>query len=209
MSVNRFRLEKKLARSRMKGILGGVDREHRAAWSLTILEIVLSHSRWERSELILAYLPMPAEVDTTPIVEAALSAGKSVGVPRMYGAEIRFHKIPDLAGPWDFHPYGLREPPIDLPVIDPCSMKGGEVFVVTPGLCFDTGGKRLGFGKGYYDKFITRCREDSKADFFFAGICFAVQLVSGVPAEDHDCVLDAVITERGVEYTRPATPPSA
>ena len=193
----------------MKTVLDGVDAARRSAWSRGISDTIKNHPAWNRSGLVLAFLSMPVEVDTTAIIETAIAEGKSVGVPRMYGPEIRFHRITDLSGPWELHPYGLREPPLDQPVLQPGSIEESDVFVVTPGLCFDAAGRRLGFGRGYYDTFITLCRGVAGETFYFAGVCFNLQLVDRVPAGSHDCVLDAIVTERGIEYIRSLNPPSA
>jgi 5-formyltetrahydrofolate cyclo-ligase len=186
----------------MKSALRAVSAEVRAQWSSRIASEVQKLPQWQSSPAVLAFLSMPTEVDTTALLEAAFSEGKTVGVPRMNGSEINFHEITSLEGPFEPHPYGLREPAATLPVLDPQRIDSRDVFVVTPGLCFDGGGARLGFGRGYYDGLITLCRALPEKNFYFAGVCFHVQLIDYVPTGDHDCTLDALITERGVEYNR-------
>jgi 5-formyltetrahydrofolate cyclo-ligase len=192
---------KRRARSKMKSALGAVSAEVRAEWSSRIASEVQKLPQWQSSPAILAFLSMPTEVDTTALLEAAFSEGKTVGVPRMNGSEINFHEITSLKGPFEPHPYGLREPVATLPVLDPLRIDSRDVFVVTPGLCFDGGSARLGFGRGYYDRLITLCRDLPEKNFYFAGVCFHIQLIDCVPTGDHDRTLDALITEHGVEYS--------
>ena len=186
----------------MKSVISGTTEEQRQNWSAEITAHVTGLAEWDRSQTLLAFLPMAGEVDTTGIITRSLNAGKSVGLPRMYGEEIKFHKIETLDGPWDPHPYGLKEPQISLPIIDPCSADSGNICVITPGLCFDRGGNRLGFGKGYYDRLIMRCGGIENRQIFFAGVCFRIQLVDAVPTGERDRTLDAIVTEGGIVLRR-------
>lgn len=197
---NRIVEAKRAARAQMKAVISRTARTERDEWSNGITEKVIGLAEWENCQTVLAFLPMAGEVDTTGIITRSLKAGKAVGVPRMYGPDIKFHKIDTVDGPWDHHPYGLPEPPVSLPVIDPCSANAGDTFVVTPGLCFDNQGNRLGFGRGYYDRVIRRCRSAENRRIFFAAVCFNLQLVECVPTGEHDCVLDLIVTESGVAW---------
>lgn len=186
----------------MKSLLEGMDLQKRTEWSQAIADRIAALDTWKESGVVLAFLPMPTEVDTTFLIQNALTAEKAVGVPRMYGPEIRFHRIFHLDGPWDQHPYGLSEPLVTAPVLEPSYIADEGVFVVTPGLCFDITGWRLGFGKGFYDRFITHCRNIAEGQFCFTGVCFDVQLVDKVPRGEYDCNLDALVSERGILYRR-------
>jgi len=192
--------EKSAMRTRMKALISRTTGTERGEWSSKITDRVTALSEWTASTTILAFLPMTGEVNTTAIITRSLEAGKIVGVPRMYGADIKFHRIESLDGPWEPHPYGLKEPPAAQPVIDPCSAGNGDICVITPGLCFDKRGNRLGFGRGYYDRLITGCRSVETRKIFFAAVCFDIQLVDWVPTDKHDCVLDLIVTESGIAW---------
>jgi 5-formyltetrahydrofolate cyclo-ligase len=196
--TNKLNQEKRALRARMKSIISQASPEKRGDWSAEITKQVTGLAEWESCQTLLAFFPMTGEVDTSAIIDHSLNTGKSVGVPRMYGEEIKFHKIDTLDGPWDPHPYGLKEPEVSLPIIDPCSADSGNICVITPGLCFDTRGNRLGFGKGFYDRFIARCECVENREVFFAGVCFRIQLVDTVPTGELDHILDAVVTEGGI-----------
>ena len=65
--------------------------------------------------------------------------------------------------------------------------------VLVPGLAFDAQGRRMGYGKGYYDKYFARYSECIKV-----GICYAVQIIDEVPTSQYDITMDAVATEQGI-----------
>lgn len=191
---------KRTARNNMRSIIAAVPREKRSEWSARIAGHVISLPEWKESQTVLAFLPMEDEVDTTGILEKAFSEQKTVAVPRMHPDHLQFHKISSLTGPWEHHPFGVRQPPATLPVVDPCDDASEQVLVITPGLCFDRRGGRLGFGKGYYDRVLSSCRRERSGKVFFAAVSFSIQLVDKVPVGPHDCSVDAVITERGIEF---------
>jgi 5-formyltetrahydrofolate cyclo-ligase len=194
--------EKRSMRAWMKSVVTEVSEEDRDRWSSGITGHLTALPEWHRCRTVLAFLPMKIEVDTRGIIARSLAEGKTVGVPRMYGEEIKFHKIDSIDGPWDCHPYGIDEPPLSLPEIDLSSIDYGNICVITPGLCFDREGQRLGFGKGCYDRFNLHCSKVAAGRAFFAGICFNIQLVDLVPVSEFDRRLDAVVTESGVVYRR-------
>ena len=187
----------------MRTAIAATTKDQRRAWSARIEEYVTGLPEWRESQTVLAFLSMDGEVDTSGMLKKALAAKKTVAVPRMYSRTIKFHRIESGKGPWEHHPFGVREPPETLPVIDPCADNTGEVLVITPGLCFDDNGTRLGFGKGYYDRLLERCRR-RKTKIYFAAVCFSIQLIDEVPSDVHDCPVDVIITENGITYPRPS-----
>ena len=140
---------------------------------------------------VLWYVSMPSEVATIPGIEATLADGKRVAVPWCDGDDLGLWRLEAVAelepGTW-----GIPEPP---------PARRGEAarrvapeavdFVVVPGLAFDRRGRRLGHGKGYYDRLLARCPAVR------AGLCFDAQVFPAVPAGPHDAVMDWIVTERG------------
>jgi 5-formyltetrahydrofolate cyclo-ligase len=200
--MSELKQQKRAVRKRMKSVIAATTPQQRRAWSEQIAAQITGLSEWDTCQTVLAFLPRDGEVDTVGMIELALSAGKTVGVPRMHSHHIEFHRIESIDHSWDHHPYGLREPPKSLPIIDPCAPDAGEMLVITPGLCFDSDGRRLGFGRGYYDRFVERCRNEKDRRIFFAAVCFAVQLIDRVPAGPHDRIVDAIFTEHGLAFRR-------
>ena len=124
-----------------------------------------------------------AEVDVTPIVPALVEIGAEIYFPRVEGERIAFRRasLEELSpGTW-----GIPEPTTTAP--EAASL---DVMIV-PGVAFDAKCRRLGNGKGFYDRAIAAIRPGRTI-----GVCFQAQLVDAVPVGKHDAVLDAVITER-------------
>jgi len=119
---------------------------------------------WKDTEIVVAFASFGSEIGTDAVLEAALEAGKLVVLPRVTDGELSFHCIDSLSYPSDTHSYGMREPAGTLADFDPvASAAGGQrVLVICPGLAFDRCGRRLGRGKGYYDRFIAALRHAAR-----------------------------------------------
>lgn len=126
---------------------------------------------------------MLEEVGTDAIIEELLAQGKRVYLPRVEGDAIRFYRIRSLSG-LILSAFGIREPQ----PIEPIDAKEAEV-IVCPGLAFDKAGNRLGYGGGYYDRYLKDCPAKR------IGICFKEQLVEAIPCKENDVPMDAVITD--------------
>ena len=142
---------------------------------------------------VLFYLALKDEVQTHPMIKAALGMGKRISVP-LIDEEKReilpsILKDPDkelTSGHWGilepkrkfYHPQPLEE--IDL--------------VIVPGVAFDEAGNRLGFGRGFYDKFLRRLPER----VIFVALAFELQVVKSVPSRSHDVAVDYIITEKRI-----------
>lgn len=109
--------------------------------------------------------------------------------PRVEGREIVLHPVKD---PASLKPgcLQIREPPADSPSVPAQAVR---VFLC-PGAAFDPAGRRLGRGRGYYDRLLARRSPDS----LVIGICCEQQIVAEVPCEAHDVPMDLVITERRI-----------
>ena len=132
---------------------------------------------------VLAYWPLPDEVDIRPLIDQLVAEGKTVVLPKVTGDETmelrRYASRADLQE-GAFH------------ILEPI----GDVFedyakidvALIPGMAFDAAGHRLGRGKGYYDRFLASCHLPLKI-----GVCFPFQRVAEVPSEVHDIIMDEVI----------------
>jgi 5-formyltetrahydrofolate cyclo-ligase len=142
---------------------------------------------------ILGYAPTGSEPDIFPFLEAALCAGQAVALPKCGPAagEMCFYYVDDLR---QLHPgaFGIREPAAARPV--PARELAAALCLV-PGLAFDEVGHRLGYGKGYYDRFLRD--EPAKS----LGICFSLLLQPRLPAAAHDRCVSVVLTEEGAADT--------
>ena len=131
---------------------------------------------------IMAYWPLPDEVDIRPLIHWLVGQGKTVVLPKVTGDETmelrRYSSQEDLAE-GAFH--------IMEPVGDAFTDYDDIDVVLVPGMAFDAAGHRLGRGKGYYDRFLA-----ASSHLYKIGICFPFQRVAEVPTEEHDMCVDEV-----------------
>lgn len=152
---------------------------------------------WSRYHTVLFFLNDPLEIDTAPLLEAALADKKQVFVPKTVDAHtIRFFHIYTPAGPWRFGAFNIREPETDRPE-DMLKPEDFPALVLVPGVAFDREGNRMGHGKGYYDRFLAGLDEQGLS-YFMLGLCMDAQIVPEIPTETWDKKMNALCT--GSEY---------
>ncbi len=163
--------------------------EERQQKSRIITERLLALPEFSASRSVFAYVSFRSEVETLDLIAHCLKKGVAVSVPLTLVEEHRLlaHAITDPSR--DLAPgyCGIPEPLTTLPLVDPASI---EVAVV-PGSVFDTRGGRLGYGGGYYDRFL----HNAAPQALRIGLAFDLQVVGAVPLESHDQQLDYLITE--------------
>ena len=137
---------------------------------------------YRKAKTVYGYMPYNQEVRTVPMLEQALRDGKKVAVPKCYGDEMKFIYLDDLTKVAKGYA-GIPEPIADEPVAH-----DETALVLMPGLAFDPQGHRIGYGGGYYDRYLEQYPVPVKL-----GICFAFQLVDAIPAETFDQAADVVI----------------
>ena len=153
-----------------------------------ILHFLASHLNHQPSTIshqtILAYWPLPDEVDIRPLIDQLVGQGIKVVLPKVTGDETmelrRYTSRADLQE-GAFH--------IMEPVGEAFDAYDQIDFALVPGMAFDAAGHRLGRGKGYYDRFLSAHRHIYKI-----GVCFPFQRVAEVPSEEHDVMMDEVIS---------------
>ena len=146
------------------------------------------------ASLVLVYFPFPPEVDIRPAVERLWERGIRTAAPVVMKKSRRL-EWRQVSGYEDLLPgtWGILEPRMDCPLIPDVEAVAATLILV-PGLAFDPCGGRLGYGGGYYDRFLGqvmaegRRQEGQRAVKLAAAFDF--QLVPCVPAEEHDCPVD-------------------
>jgi len=184
-------MEKAEARRIIRQTLGGLTRAERQEKSAAIATHVLRLPEWGEAKVVMLYVPMAEEVDTGPILQAALEVEKNLTVPRCDPGRraLVACRIVDLVRDLSPGAYGILEPSGErrMPVerID---------FVLVPGLVFDRAGRRLGRGAGYYDRFLAQppCRAVTCA------VAFDCQVWDDVPQTETDVPVHILVTESGV-----------
>lgn len=148
-----------------------------------IFRKLVSLEEYRRANTVLTYVSTDFEVDTRALIEFALRNGKNVAVPKCEKLNMTFHLInsPDDLQPGSF---GILEPRNYCPMITYFP----ESICVVPALCYDEGGHRIGYGKGYYDRFLKRnpCMS--------VGICYE-NFIRDFDVEPHDERVNVIITE--------------
>ena len=145
------------------------------------------------AETVGVYFPLGTEVRTEEIIKVAISSGKKVALPRVESVGMKFYQINDKPFKSDdlvIGRFGIREP----------IKKGGEVvkidLLIVPGIVFDSQGSRIGYGRGYFDRFIVGAKVS-----FSLGLAYQFQLVSyRLPQSHIDQKIDGLSIETGILY---------
>ncbi len=165
--------------------------------SKLIAEKVMSTIVYREAEIILSYLNYKSEVETEGLVNKALEDGKRVYCPKVNGDTMEFYLIRSIEDTEVGH-MGIREPfPEEAKLLGEREISGGKCVMIMPGSAFDKDRNRIGYGKGYYDKYLMRYPGLSTI-----AICYDCQIVDKVPADAYDIKPDAVISECN-EYKKP------
>ena len=135
-----------------------------------------------RARSIYGYLPYNQEVRTLSILERALREGKRVAVPKCCGNEMRFIWMEDLSMVEKGYA-GIPEPIADFPIAD-----DEEALVLMPGLAFDREGHRIGYGGGFYDRFLAR-----EANHPTLALCYDFQVFDRLETEVFDIPVDKIL----------------
>ena len=150
--------------------------------SAHLAQMLYASPLYRQATTIYGYLPYNQEVRTIPMLEQALAEGKRVAVPKVYGDEMRFLYIDDLSRVEKGYA-GIPEPIDDEPVAeDPTAL------VLMPGLAFDRMGHRIGYGGGFYDKFLS-----AEPDHPTLALCYGFQMLDELPTEEFDIPVDCVL----------------
>ncbi len=193
--------KKKLLRKDIKKRIRNLDLETVKQESSMVCEKLTVLPSWQKNSTVLLFFSMEGkELDTSCIIQKGWDEGKKLAFPRMYGDEILFHYVDKSDMPnLETHPYGVLEPDKSLPVYVPS--EENRALIVVPGLGFDASGRRIGRGKGYYDRYLSRY----SAFLDIAGIALSCQLTDEIPVDERDKTIPVVITPNMVYYNSSTT----
>ncbi len=183
---------KALLRKQIHGALKKIPAAARTTLSAQLRDRLMEQAVWKNARAVLFFAPLPDELDLWPLLAEALAAGKIAALPRYHPAGKnyaagRVQNLRDEIAPGEF---GIREPAARCPEI-PLS---GLDLILVPGVAFDWHGRRLGRGKGFYDRLLAGTRGVK------CGIAFDEQMVNDVPVGPADVRLDFILTPtRGAE----------
>ncbi len=143
---------------------------------------------FQESKWIYSYISIRSEVDTTCLIRSALASGKHVAVPVLDGDSMDFREIRSLE---DCRPgpFRIPEPAADGQTSSGLQYAEQPGLMILPGLAFDLRGNRLGYGGGYYDRYLKRYPGHR-----IVALAYPFQILEAVPAESHDCLTDYIVT---------------
>lgn len=164
--------------------------------SKVIARKLIELEEFKNSNRILLYAPIRNEVETKEIYQESKRLNKDIYYPRVQSKEMEFYFI-DNATEFETSAYGICEPiPESTVVFEP--KEDDVIFMVLPGAAFDRVGNRIGYGGGYYDKYLHRLEKIVSAEQIYkVAIAYENQLVETglIEKEIHDVRMDYVITE--------------
>ena len=146
-----------------------------------IFQQIINNPQINQSDLILIYLSFANEVDTQPIINYFIKS-KKIAVPKITDSEMEFYFI-NNSTTFQKNKFGILEPITNEKVLD-----FQNSVCLTPGLCFDKNGNRLGYGHGFYDKFL------NQNNIYSIGLCYQECLVPHLPHNKFDHKMDEIIT---------------
>jgi 5-formyltetrahydrofolate cyclo-ligase len=141
------------------------------------------------SPTIMVYMALPQEVQTMSIITQARQSQKRIAAPVTRGQDLVAVALSEAPTQLRRGRFGILEPCGTQRVIHPQEIG----FIAVPGIAFDTRGGRLGFGKGYYDRFLRQL----PATTYRCGLAFGIQVVPCVPQASHDICMHGIVTEQG------------
>lgn len=181
-------MTKQELRAYFKEKRAALDPAQKAEWDRAIVERIAASPWFRRAGILLLYAPTKGEIDLVPLVRAARRAGKRIGFPRCDTETNTMQFFELLPGEkLSTGAYGIPEPPKDAPKIE----TDRHTLCLLPGLTFSADGHRLGYGKGYYDRFL------ESFPGVTVGALYSSFAVRTLPHEAHDIPARYLVTERG------------
>ena len=161
-----------------------------------LLAALAARREWRGLDWLLGFAATRREPATAPVLAAAIAAAMVVGLPRVVGMQLRFHRVETLSGLRSGY-RGVAEPPAAAPSLE-FDRLPPATLVLVPGAAFDAAGGRLGWGGGHYDRTLAEIRRRC-ATALLVGVCLPEQVVERVPRAAHDVSVDLVLAGTGSE----------
>ncbi len=188
MEITKNELRKQALESR-----NALSVSHRESCSSQIAKILFTLPEYLAATRLLLYASYGSEVDTVHIARQALADKKELYFPKVFGDEMSFIQVTELS---DLEA-GYRGIPEPCGCVRWKDTMYASTLMVLPGVAFDKSHHRIGYGKGFYDRFLSDCKRHNAAPKSIA-LCFQAQVYPDVPAKAHDYLPDHILTENGV-----------
>ena len=193
-------MNKTQIRADMKTFLRNMSAEDRQRRSLAACTRLAATREFKNAQMVMLFMSMPTEIETSPLALRAWQEGKSIAVPRVDWESKRMDplEIRSLESGMQIVGPGLRQP-IDGKVV-PLALID---MVVIPGLAFDRQGFRVGRGRGFYDRFLAQ----QEFEGVRCALCYHEQLLEDeIPREPHDIPMDLIVTDQELLRCSAAAP---
>lgn len=177
-------MEKEAIRNHIRSLKKQMTRKEMEEQSNQIIQNLYQIPAFQQTKNLYLYVSYNQEVMTESIIKEALSIGKNVAVPRVEQGNISFYYIKsldDLAKGYQ----GISEP------VTKESARENEIFMIVPGLAFDRSGNRLGYGGGFYDRYMLSAGNKIKMK---VALAYDFQILDHVHTEKYDQTIDKIIT---------------
>jgi 5-formyltetrahydrofolate cyclo-ligase len=181
---------KRALRARVVAARDSLTAEDRAERSAAIATRFTALREAQAARVLLCFVTFGSEVDTSPIIDWALTRGKTVAAPRIVAPRTMVaHRITEPARDLEEGKYGILAPRPDLPLVDPEDFD----LVIVPGSVFSIDGGRVGYGGGFYDTYLAQAANARRV-----ALAFELQLVDSLRCEIHDVPTQVIVTEQRV-----------
>jgi 5-formyltetrahydrofolate cyclo-ligase len=181
---------KKEIRKHMLFVRSSLSDETVKSKSELIFQKVLQTPEYEEAHNVLLYADYSHEVETGKIFMDAIKRGKRVYYPKSDGLTntMEFYRVTSLDQLENGYK-GIREPK-EVESLRYRLNRREDTLIIIPGVAFDTAGYRLGYGKGFYDKYLANKRQISTI-----ALSFSDQIIDEIPHDSHDIKMDKIVTE--------------
>ena len=184
--------DKKILRKHYRDLRNRISAADKSVNDRKIFENLINCELYSEAETILIYVSVKGEPETLNIIKHALAENKNVAVPLCTNERMDFRLIKTTDDLSDGL-FGIPEPdPLKCSVVTDFS----NSLCVVPALAFDVSGNRLGYGGGYYDRFLSEHKVST------VGLCYEKFLCHALPDEEHDIKVDFILNENGLRNSK-------
>lgn len=189
-ALSEIQNEKKKLRIRHLALRDQINGPEFLQLSSIIRDEVRAHPLYHQANCISSYISVRSEVSNHGGILRAIESGKITCVPKVFGNEIKLFRVQNMAEDLATGTFGVLEP---LPHCEEIPLDQPTLHII-PGVVFDIHGNRIGYGKGYYDRFLEKLPPSAVT----VGLAFDCQVLESIPHEPTDIPLQYLITpQRG------------
>ena len=183
--------KKKALRREIRALRAVHSDEEIHAMSLKVLEHVKALPEYQEAETLFVYVDCKHETETSDLIRQAWADGKKTAVPKVIGEAMKFFYITSLENDLEEGYFGIREPYEKNPADEAADREGS--LMLMPGVAFDEARHRIGYGGGFYDRYL-----EAHPGLRTAALAFEFQVKAEVPFEKFDILPGRIVTEKRV-----------